>query len=315
MPRRRIPEGMRRLATISPVGNATSLRMSSGLKWKMRSARFLAKSYAPRPVREQKVHLSFYNGRNFGDALSPLVTEFVLGAPVVEAHFAGADVSAIGSILDPLERWGNPFNPVVWGSGFIRDGGRWKGKDIRPVAVRGQLSRERVSHMADTEPVLGDPGLLVRRLFPSLLSVRKRYRVSLIPHVSEVFDDVVQIARRQVPDLRVIDVRADPRLVLEEIAASEVVLSSSLHGLICADAIDVPNQWTPLSGKLEGAGYKFRDYYSAFGLTPEPMAVFDALHEAESLAGEWAPLQGVDAILDDLVDAFPSQDLISLYRR
>lgn len=289
--------------------------LSPGTKWKIRSARYLAQSRIPRPMRAQAVHLSYYNGPNFGDALSPLVAEFALGAPVVEAHFAGADLSAIGSILDPLEKWKNPFNPVVWGSGFIREGGPWQGKDIRPVAVRGRLTSERVRHLVDQEPALGDPGLLVRRVFPQLLSVAKRYRVSLIPHISETYHEGVQEARRAVPDLHVINVRSDPRRVLEEIAASQIVLSSSLHGLIRADALDVPNAWTPISGDLGGGDYKFADYYSVFAREPRSLDPLEALHSVEELASEWRPLEGLDHLLDALLDSLPSADLVALYRR
>lgn len=56
----------------------------------------LAKSQVPHGLRHQTVHLGYYSGRNFGDALSPLITSFVLGAPVREAHYAGADLTAVG---------------------------------------------------------------------------------------------------------------------------------------------------------------------------------------------------------------------------
>lgn len=261
------------------------------------------------------MHLSYYNGGNFGDALSPLVTEFALGAPVVESHFAGADLSAIGSILDPLQRWGNRFNPIIWGSGFIQDGGPWKGQGIRPVAVRGALTRERVQHLAETRLPLGDPGLLVRRIFPELLDVKKRYRVSLIPHISETFDPIVGELLEQDPELHVINVRSDPRRVLEEIAASGVVFSSSLHGIVCADALDVPNAWTPLSAKLEGGDYKFTDYYSAFDRLPNPLIAAEALDAAGEVESRWDAPRNLDPLLDDLLRAFPQEALLSLYRR
>lgn len=297
------------------MSNAARWKLSSGTRWKIRSAQNLAKSHVPRPLRRQAVHLSFYNGRNFGDALSPIITEFALGEPVVEAHFAGADLSAIGSILDPLERWKNPRRPFAWGSGFIKEGPRWSGRPIRPVAVRGELSAERVAHLADEPLALGDPGLLVRRLYPELLHVAKRYPVSLIPHISETFDPAVREAQDALPALHVIDVRADPRQVLEEIAATSVVLSSSLHGLICADALEVPNVWVPLTGDLGGGDYKFRDYYSPFGREPNPVPFEAAVAEPEAHASLWRPLEGLDQVLDRLLAAFPREELLSLYRR
>lgn len=231
----------------------------------------VGKAIVPRPLRQQAVHLGYYNALNFGDMLGPMITEFVLGAPVFEGHYRGADLTAVGSVLEALEKAKNPDKPFVWGSGFIDDGGRWQGKDIQPVAVRGALTRERVAHMSDGSIELGDPGLLVGRMFPALNTVTKRYKLSVVPHILDRESTHIADLRQEWPDVHVINVSADPRLVLEEIAASEMVLSSSLHGLVCADGLGIPNQWTPMTDAVEGAGYKFSDYYSAFDAEAKPV--------------------------------------------
>ena len=46
--------------------------------------------------------------------------------------------------------------------------------------------------------------------------------------------------------------------------------SCSLHGLIIADSFHVPNLHITLDNKMFGDGYKYRDYYSAFGLEHSP---------------------------------------------
>lgn len=56
-------------------------------------------------------------------------------------------------------------------------------------------------------------------------------------------------------------------MVLELIASSEYVLSSSLYGLIVADALGKPSRWLLLSRLVGGGGFKFRDYFSAFDRT------------------------------------------------
>lgn len=291
------------------------LPLSSGTRWKIRSARYLAQSKIPHALRHQAVHLGFYNGRNFGDILSKRVTEFVLGERVVEGHYAGADLTAIGSILGVLEKWKNPHSPYIWGSGFIEEGGRWKGRDVHPVAVRGELTRERLAHMADVPLVMGDPGLLVKRLYPTLGLVEKRYDVTVIPHIRDKWSDEVRRLRKRRLRINIIDAQAGPELVLEQIAASELVLSSSLHGLVCSDALGVPNQWTPITDGVEGSGYKFRDYYSAFGVEPEPMGLDRALQSTEDLKANWEPFDQIDRICDDLVRVFPRDHLLSRYRR
>lgn len=291
------------------------LELSSGTRWKIRTARYLAQAKVPHSLRKQAVHLGYYNARNFGDVLSKHITEFVLGEGVVEGHFAGADLTAVGSILGALERWKNPHCPFVWGSGFIDAGGAWAGSDIRPVAVRGALTRDRVEHFADAPLVMGDPGLLVKRVFPALGGVRKRYEVSVIPHIKDKWSEDFARLREGASWINVIDVQAGPELVLEQIAASELVLSSSLHGLVCADALGVPNQWTPITDGVEGGGYKFRDYYSAFDVDPKPLNLEKALAAADDLKGEWKQFDQIDDICDDLIRVFPRDHLLSRYRR
>ena len=64
--------------------------------------------------------------------------------------------------------------------------------------------------------------------------------------------------------------------ILEEIASCEYVLSSSLHGLIVSDSFGIPNQRLVVSEKLVGDGYKFNDYYSAFGVKGSIYKLADA---------------------------------------
>lgn len=289
-------------------------KVPTEVRWKVRSARMLSRAFVPRPLRRQAVHLAFYGGPNFGDALSPMVTAFAFGGPVVEAHCAGADLAAVGSILEVMEKYVDGSRPYVWGSGFIRDGGAWRGRPIRPVAVRGALTRSRLDSSRGDAVALGDPGLLVRRMFPALRESGKRFNVSLIPHIRERYSKVVSKLRVERPDINVIDPGLPPAIVLERISASRLVLSSSLHGLICSDALDVPNRWTPLSGNVEGGAYKFRDYYSAFGEDAQPVALSDALRAGSAWAAVWEPREGLERVIDELIDVFPRVELRRRYR-
>jgi pyruvyltransferase len=58
--------------------------------------------------------------------------------------------------------------------------------------------------------------------------------------------------------------------VLTEIAQCRCILSSSLHGLIAADSFHIPNLHIVFSDRPLGDGYKFDDYYSAYGVQHSP---------------------------------------------
>lgn len=67
------------------------------------------------------------------------------------------------------------------------------------------------------------------------------------------------------PAILVIDVSNPWTEVVDAIRSSDVVLSSSLHGLIVAEAYGIPASWIRISDRLQGGSFKFNDYYLATG--------------------------------------------------
>ena len=53
--------------------------------------------------------------------------------------------------------------------------------------------------------------------------------------------------------------------VIDQITACDYIASSSLHGIILADAYGIPNVWIQLSNRIRGNGFKYRDYYEGCG--------------------------------------------------
>jgi pyruvyltransferase len=64
------------------------------------------------------------------------------------------------------------------------------------------------------------------------------------------------------PGIRIIDVENDIEKFIDEVCACKVILSSSLHGLICADAYRKPRLRLVLGNRLQGGDFKFMDYHS-----------------------------------------------------
>ena len=135
---------------------------------------------------------------------------------------------------------------------------------IRPdhiQALRGRktlaLAREKFDIPADLP--LGDPALLTPRYFRP--QPAKTHRYGIIPHLSD--HDLVDGLLRQGGDsAKLLEVRQNPESFITGMMSCEVILSSSLHGLILADAYGIPNVWAVFSNRLCGGTFKFEDYYT-----------------------------------------------------
>lgn len=191
-------------------------------------------------------------GRNFGDQVTPrLLTRYGVDyewAPPSRCEFIGA-----GSILSKIPRY---WKGAVWGTGLIRSGMHSDLREARLLALRGELTS---AHVKKPRPsklfALGDPGILVGDLDRDVV---EPCSVLLVPH----YVDKLMIGRY--PGEKVLDITAPAEQVLGAIAAARVVITSSLHALIAADALGVPHVLEP-SDRVTGGLYKFLDYASAFG--------------------------------------------------
>jgi hypothetical protein len=237
---------------------------------------------------------------NFGDAMSPLMCERLAGCPVVFADRWRCDLVAMGSLLDRFREWYPHPRVHVWGTGFIEERPSRRGR-FHYHAVRGHLSAQIVR--GPSIDTFGDPGLLADVLWPELKKTPK----GLVPHFQDRTDPQVAALRNTLPGCTVIDVFGEVVEVLREIAACECVLSSSLHGLVVADAFGVPNAWVKFSEKVRGGGFKFRDYYSIYA--PEMPAVPLLPEQLDAVRirtiHEQYTRPGLDQIKDRLLTAFP----------
>ncbi|TYQ02814.1 UNVERIFIED_ORG: polysaccharide pyruvyl transferase [Gordonia westfalica J30] len=209
-----------------------------------------------------------------------------------------------GSILEIAQVSGAKAGLKVWGSGYMLavEGRKFRNfPDFDFYAVRGELTRGRVH--ANRDLPLGDPGLLASRVYRRSEVVPGR--VGLVYHYLHKKDSKVQLLLGG--SVFLIDPLRDPNEVASDITSCEFVYSSSLHGLVVADAFGVPNAWTPFARTLGGGNYKFDDYYSAFGEVavahaPEIITDAKATHELER---KYRGIPDLVKMQDDLIAAFP----------
>lgn len=195
-------------------------------------------------------------------------------------------------------------NMTIWGSGVERElpqrfrrffQKKWFRKlDIR--AVRGPLSREYLMKLGHQVPeVYGDPAILMPLIYAGLMEGSKEYEVSVIPQL--VTEKGI---REKHPDAHIISMNTnDYKSVIDQIVQSELIISSSLHGVILADAYGVPSVW--YRGLQKDIDFKYLDYYASTGRKPKviPTSIEEAMKTEPLQIPDLKPLQ------EGLLNSFP----------
>lgn len=207
--------------------------------------------------------------KNWGDYINPFLVNKITGKRVVSYKRIyniknKQKLFGVGSILHHrrLE------NSIIWGSGFIYPPKKLHGKPSQILALRGEKSAKifedfGVSHSG----VYGDPALL----FPSFYNPvgELKYKIGIIPHYSELGDFKNSQVLSENKDVKIISPmvpKNEVYKIIDQIKECEIVISSSLHGLILADSYQKPSLRFNYSNKLVGGNFKFEDYYSGVGL-------------------------------------------------
>lgn len=244
--------------------------LERGVEDKIRWARQTVCSHdaASRPGREVPpgfLNLLWWDGRpNFGDAVGPWLAGHLSGLTPVNGFRRSLRTPAlatVGSIAGWLEQNGSQ----IWGSGLMAPlGGESlarlrKLQDVRVHAVRGRNTRTELQRKTgwDVPEVYGDPALLL----PQFLAAEGTGTgdIAVVPHLDH--RDCMETAAG--PGIEVVDVREGVEAVVRRITGARVCISSSLHGIIVAQAYRVPWVWLRISDRLiSGDRYKFEDFFT-----------------------------------------------------
>jgi hypothetical protein len=151
------------------------------------------------------------------------------------------------------------WNGTIAGAGKLFQNSKVHLSDARVFALRGKLTLAGVTGLHGQTPALGDPALLAPMW---VRQPQAEHDLGVVPHWSDK-----HLARRFAYG-HVIDTTQHVQTVIEEIASCKRIVSSSLHGLIIADAFGIPRQAEPFEqeqdGRFDGGDFKFRDYASVF---------------------------------------------------
>lgn len=239
---------------------------------------------------------------NIGDYLSLIVLENVCslkGIDFLQKVRSTKHLYAIGSILPGYQDatvWGSGFGydkPVRWYSPFYNFLHRhYHRLDIR--AVRGPESRRILMQMGIPCPeVYGDPAVLMP-LFYQPANIRKKVDYIVIPHYSKLSNykgesNILGTFTR------------DHLKFIDSLLEAKLVISSSLHGLILAEAYGIPAVMlcdTPSTDIT-----KYKDWYYSTGRNSFPVA--NSVAEALALGGTPLDYRIIEQMQSALLDVFP----------
>lgn len=250
------------------------MRYIKGLKKRIRKVSPSALLRAARATDDSYV-FARWSGRtsNWGDALNPYLINYITGYNVVNIHdtlnLSRKPVySVIGSVLDGSDDAGL----VVWGSGFKFGDGFFRKPPREIKAIRGPYTRENILRQGILCPeVYGDPALLLPRYYMPVSL--KSYRLGIVAHCVDQGAGVVDKWREN-DDVLIIDIMSGIQQFVDSICSCKFIASSSLHGLIAADAYGVPSRWIKISDRIDGGSFKFKDYYASQGVEGiEPVVI------------------------------------------
>ena len=268
-------------------------------------------------MKSEALKLHFYrssNGvRNFGDELSPLFVEMASNRRVELSNVPNCDIISLGSIFEGVakklyqRKLKLNFNPIhVWGTGLIGS------KDIKNKiiknnfkihAIRGTKTQEKIGTNIG---VFCDPGLLAGRLIEER---RKKIKILIMPHISHHnLPEIIELQKR-IKGSVIADLSQDPIEILKLISSSDLVLSSSLHGLICSDSFGIPNIRLKVSMNLKGGDFKFNDYYSSIGRKEVCIKADETERNLASLFNNFDPSyqNNIENLCSKLLKSFPNE--------
>lgn len=193
--------------------------------------------------------------KNFGDVLGPaLVHKFTGKTP----NLVSAEESSLVTIGSILEHLPPKYSGAVAGIGVAHSQTRNLLEGAEVLALRGQLAVAATG--AKEVKLLADPGLLAIDMVEDY--PEKEYEFGVIKHYADKNTKTPHGAL----EINILD---PIEKVIFDAAKCEKIISSSLHGIILADALGLPRMWAKHS-RVQGGGHKFHDYASSFGQSIEP---------------------------------------------
>lgn len=191
-------------------------------------------NYADR-AKNNRVNLNYWwESNNLGDTLSPIIVNYMLSRNGLDSNVIVSSrrhLYAVGSVLTAGIQ-----DCTVWGSGILNASLIYRLSrrrfDVR--AVRGPLTRAILMDYGHIVPeVYGDPAILMVEIY-NPVNIEKKHKFGLIMHKDQILDIPKDL------DIYPIDICTDNYCkFIDELKKVEIVISSSLHGIILAESYGI----------------------------------------------------------------------------
>lgn len=244
---------------------------------------------------------------NFGDTASPAIVETISGMPTRQAKNGEIKLISIGSLIHKASNL-----DIIWGTGVKGNAMQLDPsvKELTVAAVRGPLTLDFLKKNGiKTNGVnqLFDPGCLISVLYKSFIaSINPLENLTLgpcriIPH----FRDDALLRKSDAKFIsNFIEADCSYTDMISKLLGAELVISSSLHGIVFAESLGIPACWLKSpSGEDE---LKFHDYY--YGTDRFEIKRFDTIEAA--LKGRAMPLPKFKH--DQYIASFPHVEIKNL---
>lgn len=250
--------------------------------------------------KDEAIYASWCLSDNFGDKLTPYLIEKISGKKCIwsppESDILKCAVT--GSILN----W-EMKNAIAWGVGLASREDHVKIEKI--AMVRGEISKYiSILEGVQNEIVVGDPALLLPIYYTP--KVEKKYKLGIFPHYIDSDVIVYNLLNRIPNDVVIIYALDDIEKTIDLICSCERVISSSLHGLVVADAYRIQSKWVKFSDRILGDGTKYMDYYSSIGydIATKPVDLRNNI-KVESMLSVECDLKELKIDLNKMINCCP----------
>ena len=203
---------------------------------------------------------------NFGDFLTKYIVTKISGVSPVfidPKEFLSKFFNhylMVGSII----RLGNNKS-IIWGSGIMSINEEINVGKV--LAVRGPRTSKRLTELGYPKILTyGDPAILLPLLYvPKLENI---YEFGIVSHYVD-YDEIKKILIKNNVNITLRHINLLTNSVektIEEIHMCKKIISTSLHGIIVANAYQIPTLWWKFSNNLGGDDIKFLDYFESVNL-------------------------------------------------